>query len=165
VPWASGVGWPWCDRLRAAPENAKNMLDRLVNRLMLPDPHHRPACLLECGCLSPIALTRTADLGLPERPIGHWHLAMFRAAVPEAAIDEHRHASPRKDDVRSYSLASGNHPEILAKPQALPMQRRPKRHLWSRVAAGVGLHGRCRVRARGRSGQRSCRHGRQTVAA
>lgn len=46
------------------------------------------------------ALSIAPDLRLPILKVPSWHPTVERAAVPEAAVDKHRDASPRKRDVR-----------------------------------------------------------------
>jgi hypothetical protein len=70
-----------------------------ADRLVCPDADDRPSCLLEVGISAPV--TRDVGLDLLPPPFrvrlrpGH----VFRAAVPEATVDEDSNSGTRENDV------------------------------------------------------------------
>jgi hypothetical protein len=86
---------------------------------MLPEPHHPPTSIGEPAVRVGVAGDVACDLSWPvvgvraERPS-----AVFRAAVPEAAVDEDRDALACEHDVRA-STQCGLRVEIDAEAPAM----------------------------------------------
>jgi hypothetical protein len=80
-------------------------LDDAVGRddqiFMFPDPHHRPTFSLKGRCRFVVALPVALQLWLPVPRVGLRLDSMLRAAVPEAAIEEHSHPGANEDDIGS----------------------------------------------------------------
>ena len=88
--------------------------------------------------MSPIANLVLGDLGFPVRAIRGRQGSVFGAAMPEAAIDEHRDLSARKDQVGpDLSSLAGFDRKVDAIPQAGCMGCAPYGSLRGRVASPV----------------------------
>ena len=72
-----------------------------LGALVLPHAHHGRAPRRELGVHAPITRDVPRELRLPEWDVHPRHRGVLRAPVPEATIDEDRHAGGPKDDVRS----------------------------------------------------------------
>jgi hypothetical protein len=68
---------------------------------MLPHAQGFPAQDDEVAIHSPIAGTVHLDLVCPEATVVAGRDVMFRASMPEAAIDKNGHSRPREDNVWS----------------------------------------------------------------
>ncbi|HEY4276572.1 MAG TPA: hypothetical protein VGM91_00035 [Conexibacter sp.] len=79
---------------------------RSGERLVFPDSNHRPAGIAQSGVDASIALGVAKQLGAPIIGVDFWHLAVRRAAVPLAAVEERRDPTSceRKIDVRADAL-------------------------------------------------------------
>src|SRR5207248_3355560 len=113
--------------------------DSRAERLVLPNANDCPALVSERGVVSCVALAVSANLRRPIARVRAWLDAMLRAAVPKAAVDEHRDACSREDDVWSRRRATRSKLEVDTKAQTAPMQGRAQRELRPRVALAVAL--------------------------
>lgn len=66
---------------------------------MLPDAEDGPAAFPQGGIYATVAGLVARDLGQPEGGAGPRPGGVFRAAVPEAAVDEDGGFQPRKNEV------------------------------------------------------------------
>jgi hypothetical protein len=107
--------------------------------LMLPDANHLPASLLELAICVSISAPIRLDLLAPEGGVGFRPAGMHRAAVPEAAVDEHSYACRTEDDVDAPS-AIGQHWTIDPVPQATTMKLSSQLDLGGRVAPPRSSH-------------------------
>lgn len=107
---------------------------------MLPEPHDPPTRIGEPGVRVGVAGDIACDLSWPvvgiraERPP-----AVFRAAVPEAAVDEDRDALASEHDVRA-STQFGLRGEINSVAPSMRVQETTHSELGRGVTAAVGLH-------------------------
>lgn len=102
-------------------------LDRCQRDLdwfVVPETQDCPSRRLECGCLLLVSPDIALELGWPVAAVDLGHPAVFWAAVPKTAVDEHSHLAPREGDVRPDELAVGPDWEIFAEAVAPAMQRR-----------------------------------------
>src|SRR5262245_42046662 len=76
---------------------------RILEDLVFPESADAPACLLEPQCLVNVSLDVGAELLRPELGGAPRTDIVVRAAVPEAAVDEHCQPCTRKGDVRPSS--------------------------------------------------------------
>ena len=106
-----------------------------------------------------VALAVAADLRRPVVAVARRHPAVLRAAVPEAAVDEHRDAAAREHDVGLRPPAGRDDHVVLAEAQPARVQRAAERDLGRGVGAPVALHRAAyrRVARRGRWRQRTHR--------
>src|SRR3954449_12536487 len=87
--------------LRSPPpvEGVRDPLRRRGRRLVLPDPHDRPALGREARVRVAVARDVSLDLRPPEVRVVARPRTVLGAAVPEAAVDEHRDLRAGEDDV------------------------------------------------------------------
>ena len=69
-------------------------------QFVLPDAQHAPAVLAERPCHQPVAGLVPCEFPAPERRVVARLRPMLRAAVPEAAIHEHRQPELGKHEIR-----------------------------------------------------------------
>ncbi len=81
------------------PNSANDLLELFVD-LVLPNADDAPAESLQLQGLPAVALDVSAQLLSPEGDSGSGANVVFRAAVPEASVDEKRYTPSRKDNVR-----------------------------------------------------------------
>lgn len=109
--------------------------------LMFPKTQHEPSLLSEAHCRVQVALTVAANLLLPIVGVTCSLRVVFRAAVPEAAVEEYCDLLSWKDEVCGAPQTrdgSGGHP--VAKPQS--MHGPAQGELGPGVPAPVRLHAR-----------------------
>lgn len=108
---------------------------------MLPDTNHSPSIGLK-GCrMATVASTVLSDLRLPIGAIGRRKGAVLRAAVPEAAIDEHSDLPTWEDEIGSdLSAGEGLNSEIDAVPQTGGMSGAANGALGSGISSPVRAH-------------------------
>jgi hypothetical protein len=122
-------------------ESHGDVLGRLARVVVFPHSDNRPPCCCQgCVCVLITAPVAFELLGPPRR-IGLGLLAMLRASVPEAAIDEDRDALPRENDVDSSSMA-GQHRQVHPVPQPKGVERLPKSDFRGRVSRALSLQSR-----------------------
>src|SRR5258708_15554859 len=123
--------------------------NRHVDRLVLPEPDHRPARLAKSRISGPVPVDVTAQLRFPVPGIRRWLAAVLRTAVPEAAIHEDGDLPGGEHDVRPDPYPVGQRESvILAIAEAEPVQRPPQRQLGLGVGAAGSPHVRPTPRAR-----------------
>jgi hypothetical protein len=129
------------------PNDGLDQICSLCDIHVLPDADHVPTVLHERSIHPTVALGVLGELRHPVVTVALGDLLMDRAAVPEAAVDEHGHLRSREDDVRSHTDASTPEQEILSEPKPAGMERRPHEELGLRVDAPIGLADlrRCRI--------------------
>ena len=94
--------------------------------VMLPHSGDSPTSLLEQCNGFRVTFTRPRELGLPPCGVGLRCGAMFRAGVPETAINEHSHMCSEEDDIsptRQGPQRSDVHPVPQTQPVKLAAQR------------------------------------------
>src|SRR5258707_1972862 len=122
--------------------------NRHVDRLVLPEPDHRPARLAKSRISGPVPVDVTAQLRFPVPGIRRWLAAVLRTAVPEAAIHEDGDLPGGEHDVRPDPDPVGQvESVILAIAEAEPVQRPPQRQLGLRGGAAGIPPGRRTARA------------------
>lgn len=89
----------------------------LAHRLMFPNTEDAPSSCIQNRRLPKVPVPRSADLRLPKIAIGDRHLAVLRASVPEAAVDEHNDFAAGEHDVWSEPLAPDQKREVLSESQ------------------------------------------------
>src|SRR5260221_8082252 len=118
-----------------------HLANRHVDRLVLPEPDHRPARLAKSRISGPVPVDVTAQLRFPVPGIRRWLAAVLRTAVPEAAIHEDGDLPGGQHDVRPDPYPVGQlESVILAIAEAEPVQRPPQRQLGLGVGAAVSPH-------------------------
>ena len=91
---------------------------------MFPNTHYKPTPVRQDQIVSAVSSDVPVELGLPVARISPWLVAMLRAAVPEAAVNEHGHAASREHDVGSArSVRQGS--SVLPKAEATSMKFGP----------------------------------------
>jgi hypothetical protein len=125
-----------------------NLSSRLLGIFMLPDPKHDPPGLSKRAVHALIAGNVALKLWRPIGAVDPGDIAVIRAAVPEAPIDEDGDPTLGEDDVWSNSDPVCLKEKVGTKPEAACMQLGPELHLGAGVAATVGAHHRSGCRAR-----------------
>jgi hypothetical protein len=113
-PCVRGRRWAHAESYRYAPDPERSLL----RVLMLPDAKDGPSGSLQHGIGLPIARAVAVELRAPEIAVERWAGRVHWAAVPEAAVNEHRELQPRKYEVGGPSEArhgSRGHPEAETK--------------------------------------------------
>lgn len=145
----------------AAPENGfSDAVCDLCRLLMLPEAQdHPPGRLQHLGGLA-VACHCVLKLPRPELGVGPRPCPMYRAGMPEAAINEYGDLLTAEHQVGSASqrrVRTGVHP--ISQPEAV--HGRSNSHFRTGVAAGIRAHrpaGRLRGRPRRNCGRLLVRH-------
>ena len=106
---------------------------------MLPDSYRSPPSVKQNRIGFRVTFTVALDLGTPPGCIGFGEGLVLRAAVPEAAVDEHGNASAREHEIGAPAPA-GKRPEIDAVTKARSMEMRSNLQFAGRVSAALTLH-------------------------
>src|SRR5829696_3259520 len=108
--------------------------------LVLPGAEHLPAVTCERAVDSTVSGDVASELRLPVRGVRTWRVAVVRAAVPEAAVDEDGEARAREDHVGSND--SGRSRDWVIDPEAQPtsVELRPQSQFRSCVTPTVAAH-------------------------
>jgi hypothetical protein len=125
---------------RGGPNSLFHPARRLVGIVVLPDPQDCPARGDESSVICAIALDVSLQLLPPILAVGHRLKSMHRAAMPEAAVDEDRDASPTEHQVGPDTPAVEVEPAILSIAKTSRMYRGAQQALRSRVGAAIGFH-------------------------
>ena len=134
-------------RPRGLPLAVSCGLDRRLDRLrdllrsfMLPVAQHNPPGVDQCPVRLGVALTVAHDLLLPVVGMGLGRRsAVLGAAVPEAAVDEHRDLEACEDDVGpAAQVGKGAGVDPITQPMGV--QQTPHGHFRLRIARPIGLH-------------------------
>src|SRR5258708_12689048 len=80
--------------------------NRHVDRLVLPEPDHRPARLAKSRISGPVPVDVTAQLRFPVPGIRRWLAAVLRTPLPEPPIHEDRHLPARDHHLRPHPYPS-----------------------------------------------------------
>lgn len=88
----------WLPRNGNGPGDA---IRRRLDRLVLPNSHDRPAGLGEPAVGVPVTRSGALDLRPPPLGVGNRPRRVLGAAVPEATVDEDRHARAPEDQIGS----------------------------------------------------------------
>jgi hypothetical protein len=107
----------------------------LVVDLVLPNANHGPTFGIENPVGTPISFNILRELPIPELRVRRRLCLMLGAPVPKAAIDKHRDALGRKNNVGLSGQASN-----LAEPQPTAPQCATQRYLWLGVATADSRH-------------------------
>src|ERR1700761_5529678 len=108
---------------------------------MFPESDYGPPGFAESGVGGPVPFDVTAELRLPVPGVGRRLTPVIRAAVPEAAVNEHGDPAGGEHDVGTDPDAARQiEPQILAVTVALAVQRPPQREFRLGVGAAVSLH-------------------------
>lgn len=108
--------------------------------LMLPDAHYGPARAGQGLVGRDVAYNVPAQFRCPVPLVGCRLAAMYRADVPEAAVNKDSDLAAREDDVGADADPCEVKSVILPEPKASRMQRRPKRDLRLCVRSAVRPH-------------------------
>jgi len=111
----------------------------LIEVLMFPDPQDSPSRFFKDVIRLRVSLHVSSQLRLPPFLVRCGHRAVFGAAVPEAAIYEHRNTLAGEHDVR-LSAEPGQGCTIHPKPKASSVESTPQRHFRRRVSSGLSAH-------------------------
>jgi len=114
-------GWVRKARLAAPPLACDGLYDSprgFGGRFVLPDSDDLPSGGLERGIVGAIASDVARELRLPEADVRLRMGRVFGAAVPEAAVDEHRHARGSEHEVGTDAAAGEVKPAVLAVAEA-----------------------------------------------
>jgi hypothetical protein len=87
-------------------------------------------------------------------------VAMLGTAMPEAAVEEHRHSRAWKDHICTTANARAGWRDPLSKPEAPAVEGRPQCDLRLRVPAAIAPHHRPDSRRRWCRGRRKPRRSR-----
>jgi len=95
--------------------------------LMLPGSHHDPSRLTQRGVVAPVTGNVRIELGPPPIGIRLRSHCVFRTAVPEAAINEHRNPRTSQCNVRmSWKIS-----HVHSVPETSTVQLMPQSHFRS----------------------------------
>jgi len=117
-----------------------NGRDRYCQWLVLPDADDQPAFCREGICHQPIPLAIASELGFPVVAVCARCVAVSRAGVPEASVNEDRDPRPGKDKVRPDATNARRDRGILAVPQPSCVKRAPQIRFWLRVGLAIASH-------------------------
>lgn len=121
---------------------------------MLPESEDRPAEVLQVSGGRLVASAVLLELRGPPVTVRGWHLPVLRAAMPEAAVDEHSDLRAREGDVDRSSRQAGNGVvDAVAVPRCV--QQTAQRQFRPGVPPGVPAHPR---RHTGRARHRTVGH-------
>ena len=90
--------------------------------LVLPDPDSEPPCRRELSIGVPVATDDAVELQAPPAGVGLGQVAVLRARVPEAAVDEHRDPGTPKQDVDAPTTVPTRNRSVDDEPQAAPVE-------------------------------------------
>jgi hypothetical protein len=113
--------------------------DRL-RQLVLPGPEYPPARGGQGGVDRAVPGGVAGELRLPIGGVCAREVAVLGAAMPEAAVYEHREPRPGKDDVGSNEAAGDTNGQVDSESQPAPVQLAAKRELGAAVATPVASH-------------------------
>lgn len=111
-----------------------------VDRLVLPRPDNPPPSTLEGASDQPVARDVSFELGDPVVAVPLGNVAVLRAAMPKAAVDEHGDAPAREDDVGLRRDGGQLEPVVDAEAQAPRVEAASERALGAGVASPVARH-------------------------
>lgn len=118
---------------------------------MLPNPNGRPSSRRECLVNFSVPLDVPSELGPPVALVSFRLIAVIRATVPVAAIEQNQHAPPWEGDVGpERSSAIEINCVVAAEPQPGSVEGRPQGNLRLGITFAVSLHHRCYRRRAGR---------------
>jgi hypothetical protein len=109
------------------------------SHLVLPHADYVPASRSERGIVPAIPLDVSIQLDRPVRRVSARIGPVIRTSVPEAAVDEHRDSSCRKDHV-GPAAQPGNRRRVLAEAKTATVQLRTQCYLRPGLAGSVALH-------------------------
>ena len=107
---------------------------------MFPNSHDCPPRLFQCHVIGPVSQGVPSKLLEPIRAIRLWDASVFRASVPEAAVNEDGQSLLREDYVRPAPSGSGRHLDVLPESVAKPMEPRSQRLFRACVRPSVSPH-------------------------
>jgi len=114
-------------------------LDRDLGCDVFPDAHDRPTGFAERVVHSTVPGDVGRELRHPVVPVALGHVLVVWAAVPEAAIDEHRHPPRGEHDIRVDPDITSPKEQVLSEPEATTVQARAQADLWLGAGPAVGL--------------------------
>lgn len=97
-------------------------LDRFVD----PDAYNLPAGCCQSSINGTVSINVALEFRGPIGRVRRRRPTVFRAGVPEAAVDEHRKALASEDDVWANLQLCCLEPQVLTESIARPMERRAK---------------------------------------
>lgn len=89
---------------------------------MLPGPKHHPTGVCKGSVDGAVPGDVSLELRSPVVRVRLRLVAVDRTAVPEAAVDEHREARPREDNVRANEPIRGADRKVRPESMAVPVQ-------------------------------------------
>lgn len=93
-----------------------DQVDHLLDRLVFPEAHHRPASLGQHCVVSPVSRLVALNFRRPKLRIGDGPRCMLWAAVPEASVHEYGQPESWEHHVR-LAPQIGNRTSMLPEPQ------------------------------------------------
>lgn len=122
-------------------QDIRHCLDRIGEWYVLPQPDDTPPSRLKSFVGGPVALDVPAQLRSPVPLVAGRLPTVFRADMPEAAVNEDRDLARSEHDVRTDTNAFGEiEPEVLAVPVALSVERAAQGDLGFGVGPAVRPH-------------------------
>jgi hypothetical protein len=105
-----------------ASEHFNNLIGHTPDRFVLPCSQYLPSGSTESRVDGAVACNVASQLWSPVVGVHARLVAMNRARVPKAAIDEHRKPRPRERDVRANDAAWNPERKIFAEPEPTTVQ-------------------------------------------
>src|SRR5690242_2996047 len=106
---------------------------------MFPKADHAPSVTPQSNVVAPVARPVRLDFLSPPRSVRCRNAEMFRATMPEAAVDKDAKSSASEHEI-SGAAKGRQRAHVIAKPQTATMEKTPHHLLWRRFSARVGLH-------------------------
>lgn len=126
--------------LQRLPIEAVDPIGDDVDRLVLPGADHLPAGGRERCVNRTIPRDVAGELRAPIGPVRAGHIAVRRAAMPEATVNEDREPRTGEHDVRPDDPMRRADGQVDPKAQPPAVQLSAKGKLWATVAAAVAPH-------------------------
>src|SRR5205823_5618243 len=123
-------------------EGVDDVLGGLIDGHVLPDSMNMPANLLKARGHVGVATAVALKFRPPVVHVSPGCMAVLRAGVPPAAVNEYSELELRKCDIDLYPARAQLHCKLLSKSQAASMKSRTKRDLWLGIEAAVAAHHR-----------------------
>lgn len=138
-------GSPKAVEVKSCRRNARDNPSRGgIHFLMLPDPHGRPAARCQKPVCFGIPRLVAGDLVGPVPRVCLWRVAVVGAAMPEAAVNEHRYPAVREQDV-SCAPKIRQRPPVYEEAESLRVQGTSESQLGRRVPGPLRTHSRAAV--------------------
>ena len=125
----------------AAGERGDDLCSCSPGRFVLPYANNAPTRVRERTVHLSIAIRVPPKLRLPVVGVGTRNIAVLRAPMPEAPVDEDRYPTTREDHINANQAPRRQaHGVVDPEAEADAVQRRTQRDLRSRVALPIPFH-------------------------